>query len=156
MKINPAELKKVYDKFKAVGGAQEEFHKELKKAAQNTRDKARNDFKPRSKDKKGLKSNIRYRTIKRKKAGSAYEVTIGSDPVMAYIEFGTRTETIDTSGIEKLFGSLGRRFALQFRKSNAKKFTNRKAKPYFYMNAYNELEKFKKRMQQKIAQAVRK
>ena len=141
MKINPAELKKVYDKFKAVGGAQEEFHKELK---------------PRSKDKKGLKSNIMYRTIKRKKAGSAYVVTIGSDPVMAYIEFGTRTETIDTSGIEKLFGSLGRRFALQFRKSNAKKFTNRKAKPYFYMNAYNELEKFKKRMQQKIAQAVRK
>lgn len=159
--VNEKQLKAIYDKLKGIEGLEKEFHEQLKATAKETRNKARADFEQRSGDPSGLVRNIRFRTIKRKKGKSAYMVDSGADkePIMAYIEFGTRSRPINTSGIVKLFGSArGRRIALSFKRNGAKKnqFTHRNAKPYFFLNAYYSFNKFKRIMRKKIKNAVRK
>ena len=163
MTVDPKGMKKLLDKIAALGVVGKSLlHKEAKETAKSTRRAARRDFRSRYNDPRGLASNIRYRTVRRRKSDSAYEVTTNADrePIMAYIEFGTRdskgTERLmDFSGIQRLFGSMGRRKAAMFRKDSGK-FSSRKASPYFYHNAANEMERFKDRMIRHLIKASKK
>jgi len=165
MYINPKEYKKIIDKFKKLGGLEDDLQKELKKLAVDSTGKARADFnssaKPylnnRGEDTSGLSSTIKYRLLKRKKSSNAYKLTAGDNkhPIMAYIEFGTRSRRINLSGIRKIFGAKGKDYAMQFKGSdNKRNWTNTSARPYFYKNVYNENKQFVRRMKSRIKKLI--
>lgn len=164
MTVDPKGMKKIMDKLTALGDVGKKIlHEEAKTTAKRTRDAARRDFKQQDSDPSNLKSNIRYKTVKRKKSDSAYEVTTNADkePIMAYIEFGTRDKKggdsrMSFKGITQVFGSEGRAHAAKFKKQNAKRFTARRAKPYFYHNAYKEYQRFKGRISRELQKAMKK
>lgn len=164
MIVDPKGMNDLMKKLNALGDYKELIHKGLKKTARDIRNSARSDFEAGKGDPSGLRSNIRYRTIKGRKAQSGYEVTTNAErqPIMAYIEFGTRskgggTERMDFIGISKVFGSAkGRSIARGFKKNNPKKFTGRYAKPYFYENAFREYKAFEAKMKSELRKAIMK
>jgi hypothetical protein len=166
--IDKVEMAKLMMKMKALGATAEMFDQEIKAAAERIKDKARNDFRSgaepylrdRGEDTSGLASSIKVKTLKRGKGvGSAYEVTAGGagQKIMAYAEFGTRSETIDLSGIRSVFGSVGDAYAATFKGGNQERFfTHLVAKPYFYKNVHKEYSTLFKTLSTNIKKALKK
>jgi hypothetical protein len=168
MYVDKEDLAKIMKKLEALGATAEMFDQEMKASAERTRDSARSDFKSgaepylqsRGENTSGLASSISVKTLKREKGvGSAYQVTSGGygKKIMAYAEFGTRSERIDLSGIKSVFGSLGESYAATFKGGNNKRyFTHLVAKPYFYINVYKENKKLFKTIKDNIKRQLKK
>lgn len=166
MYVNPKEFKKIIDKFEKLKGLEDDLEKELKQTAVTTINKARADFsanampylKRRKEKHSGLLGTIKYRLLKRQKSVNAYSLSSGDaqHPIMAYMEFGTRRRRINLRGIRKIFGGRGVEYAREFKGSDDPRFfSNTSAKPYFYMNVYNEQKEFLKRMKQRIRRLLK-
>ena len=165
--VNKAELAKIMKKFTEIGLLAEDFSKEVELTAEKIRDGARADFNSsakgyldnRGEKTAGLVNSIQKKTLKRKKGSSAYSVSAGGSgkEVMAFVEFGTRSKTIELGGITSVFGSEGSSYALRFKGSDEeKKFTHTFAKPYFFKNVYKEKKNLEKRVQQVINSVLKK
>lgn len=162
--IDPKEMLAIKNKFLKVGLLEKDFHKELEETAKATRTKMASDFKSEGKERlskrgektAGLVSLIRLTRLKRKDSVSAYSITSGSkaNPIMAYIEFGTRNKNINTGGIRKMFGQRGVAFAKTFMRDG--KRSNLTAAPYFYQNGYNEYKSMIKRLNRTIKSKLKK
>lgn len=165
--VDPKSMKRIMDKLEAIGGLDKEIDAHLKQAAISTRDKARSKFtsksevelKKRREETSGLVNLIRYKTLKRKKGRSAYQVTSGDSkhPIMAYIEFGTRAKNINLTGIKKMFGAEGANYAKRFKGTNNEKYwTHTNAKPYFYNTAYLESKQLMKNLNKLVKSKLKK
>ena len=165
--LDKVELAKLMRKFKEIGLLGEDFNKEVELTAEKIRDSARADFNSsakgylddRGEETAGLVNSIKKKTLKRKKGGSAYSVSAGGfgKEVMAFVEFGTRSESIELGGITSVFGTKASSYALRFKGSdNEKSFSHTLAKPYFFKNVYKEKKNLDKRLQQVINSVLKK
>ena len=167
LQLDKVELAKIMRKFKEIGLLGEDFNKEVELTAEKIRDGARADFNSsakgyldnRGEKTAGLVNSIQKKTLKRKKGSSAYSVSAGGSgkEVMAFVEFGTRSKTIELGGITSVFGSEGSSYALRFKGSdNEKNFTHTFAKPYFFKNVYKEKKDLTKRVNLVINSVLKK
>lgn len=165
--VNKAELGKIMKKLTDLGLLAEDFNKEVELTAEKIRDSARADFNSsakgyldnRGEKTAGLVNSIKKKTLKRKKGGSAYSVSAGGfgKEVMAFVEFGTRSKTIELGGITSVFGTKASSYALRFKGSDdKKKFTNTIAKPYFFKNVHKENRMLSKRVNRVINSIIKK
>ena len=165
--IDKAELGALQKKLLDVGGLADDFNNELADTAKDAVSSIRSDFgykviphlERRGEDTEGLSSSIKRRTLKRKKGLSAYSISAGGvgKELMAYAEFGTRTERINLAGIRSLFGGDGDDYAERFKGGdNPKNFTNLSARPYFFHNIYKAKKDLTKRLGKLINDKLKK
>ena len=146
--VDKKEFGAIMKKLSDLGLTATQFDEELKQSAKNIRDKAKADFESKSaphlarrgESTAGLSSSIKVRRLARKNGtGSAYNISAGGvgKKLMAFIEFGTRAESINLSGITSLFGSSGSSYAKRFKGGDSpKSFTHLSARPYFFHNVF--------------------
>jgi hypothetical protein len=165
--LDKKELADLMNKFKEVGLLAEDFNKEVELTAERIKDSARADFNSgakgylegRGEETNGLASSIQKKTLKRKKGGSAFQVSAGGSgkEIMAYVEFGTRSKDIELGGITSVFGSEGSSYALRFKGSdNEESFSHTYARPYFFKNVLKEKKDLIKRVNRVINSIIKK
>ncbi|MCH9717499.1 MAG: hypothetical protein K0U52_10505, partial [Gammaproteobacteria bacterium] len=142
--IDKKELDAVLKKFKEVGGLEKEFQQQLELTAKRSAAEASARFveglrllKGRKEKTRGLSNSIKSKTITRGKSSSAYSVSAGGagKEIMAYVEFGTRSKTIELQGVRELFGSSGDSYAESFKGGDSSNnFSHLPARPYFFQS----------------------
>ena len=160
--IVQSDLKNFYSKMDSVESFNKMIHEDLKSVVEKSRDKAKSDFRPSSHDPVGLSRLISSRSLSRKKSLTIRELSMGADknPIMAYIEFGTRSKNgsignLDFRGITKIFGTKAKAWVAEF-KINSGRYTDRKAKPYFFSNIHREYEAYMKKVNKSFANLFKK